>query len=94
MNFQSIYRSLDVQIGPKKVVSFKNYVLATNDVEIAERLRKLSKAAEDKGRAVNFWEAPDGKIEDEVESPRPRRGRPPKVIQGVRSVDETKENEE
>ena len=93
MNFQSIYRTLDVQIGPKKVVSFKDYSLTTNDVEVAERLRKLSKAAEDQGKAVNFWEAVEVKADGEVPH-RPRRGRPPKTIQGVRSVDETKENEE
>ena len=94
MNFQSIFRSLDVQLPNKKVVSFHNYSYTTNDPEIAEALKSLSKAAEDKERAVNFWEAPEGHEHEEPETPRRRRGRPPKAIQGVRSADETKENEE
>jgi len=94
MNFQSVFRSLDVQLPNKKVASFSNYSYTTNDPEVAESLRSLSKAAEDQGRAVNFWEAPDAAHEEEVEAPRRRRGRPPKAIQGARSVDETKENEQ
>ena len=109
--FQTFYRTYDVQIGPKKVVSFKDYVLTTNDEEVAKKLRENSENMRLKGRKIAFWEAPVAILPKEetpkVETPKveevaeaskppvvpevqpPRRGRPPKVLQGMRVSGDT-----
>jgi hypothetical protein len=96
-SFQSHNRSHDVQLPSKKVVSFSDYTYSTNDTSVGDELTLLC--------GKNFWRIDNLKVELDktepmgeetppaVEIPK-RRGRPPRVVQGMRMVDTGEKGEE
>lgn len=80
--FQSNDRELDLQLSNKKVVEFRNYLFTTDKESIASLVRERC------GRDV--WELSALKVErteaanEAGETPPKRRGRPPKIIAGMR----------
>ena len=92
--FQSHNMNLDVQLPSKKVVAFRNYQFSTDKESIGEELSSIC------GR--NFWRVDNIKVEiepkveqsqeDPVAVPK-RRGRPPRVVQGMRMVEDKGEEQ-
>jgi hypothetical protein len=90
--FQSHNANLDVQLPSKKVVTFKGYQFSTDKKAIGEELNSLC------GR--HFWRVDNIKVVIEpvigevVVEPSPkRRGRPPKIVQGMRMVEDKGEEQ-
>ena len=75
-HFQSKFRSHDVDLGGGKIARFWNYILDTEDEELAKKLRK--------SKSRDIWEVTpadltvtDGPKETPIQK---RRGRPPKAV--------------
>ena len=73
-HFQSKFRSHDVDLGSGRVARFWNYVLDTEDEELAKKLRK--------SKSRDIWEIvpEDLKVTDGPAVPQKKRGRPPKAV--------------
>ena len=92
--FQSHDANLDVQLPSKKVVTFRSYQFSTDKESIGEELTSIC--------GSKFWRVDNIKvvIEPEVEQPQEdpvavpkRRGRPPRVVQGMRMVEDKGEEQ-
>lgn len=77
--FESRSQEHDVQLPSKKVVTFKNFTYSTDKDSIMEELTPMC--------GKNFWRVDNVKVEPETEAAPRRRGRPPRVVQGTRMVD-------
>ena len=89
--FQSHSRNLDVQLPSKKVVTFKDYQYSTEKESVGEEMASVC--------GKYFWRVDNLKVEiepkvevPEMEPPK-RRGRPPKIVQGMRMVEDKGEDQ-
>jgi hypothetical protein len=80
--FESKCIELDVQLPDKSVATFKNFAYSTDDPVKGEALtNKCGK---------NFWRVDNLTVGVPGETPAlpKRRGRPPKIVQGTRMVEQ------
>ena len=77
--FQCKPRGLDLQLSNKKVVTFKNFEYQTSDDALAVLIReKCGKDIWELEKVLEQMKA------EETDFSTARRGRPPKIVQGMR----------
>lgn len=84
--FQSLSRSLDLQLSNKKVVEFRAWTYSTKDASIAELIRE--RVGNDIWEVGSILEHVKLESSEEPQEVKRRRGRPPKnqVVQGMRTT--------